>query len=54
MKESAISKKTWEEIEKELYTPKEIEESNHRVALLSKEIKEKQGSVEEASDNLSK
>lgn len=35
---SATSIETWEDLEKELFTPEEIEESNRRVALIEGRI----------------
>ena len=42
MKNSAVSELTWAEVEKELFTPEEIEASNLRVALISEMIKARQ------------
>lgn len=35
---AAVSDTTWEELEKEIYTPEEIAESDQRVAEMSKTI----------------
>lgn len=35
---AAVSSTTWEEFEKEIYTPEEIAESDQRVAEMSKTI----------------
>jgi DNA-binding XRE family transcriptional regulator len=42
MNNSAVSELTWAEVEKELFTPEEIEASNLRVALISEMIKARQ------------
>ncbi len=42
---------TWDELEKELFTPEEIAESDLRVALIGKQIKERQ-ELEKGIDNL--
>lgn len=42
MKNSAVSELTWAEVEKELFTPEEIEASKLRVALISEMIKARQ------------
>ena len=42
MKDSPVSEKTWDEIEKEIFTPEEIEESNKRVAEICKQIRERE------------
>lgn len=42
MKNKAISEVTWEELEKELFTPAEIAASDLRVALISEMIKARQ------------
>ena len=39
MKDSAVSKTTWEELEKELFTPEEIAESDRRVSEICEKIK---------------
>ena len=36
---AAISETTWEELEKEIFTPEEIAESDERVAEMSKAIR---------------
>ena len=41
---SATSIETWEDLEKELFTPEEIEESNRRVALIEEKIKAQEDS----------
>lgn len=38
MTERAVSEKTWEEFERELFTPEEIAESDKRVAEICREI----------------
>ena len=43
MNNKAISEVTWEELEKELFTPEEIAASDLRVALISEMIKARQG-----------
>lgn len=43
MNNSAISKTTWEELEKEIYTPEEIAASDLRVALINEMIKAREG-----------
>ena len=43
MNNKAISEITWEEVEKELFTPEEIEASNLRVALIGEMIKAREG-----------
>ena len=42
MKDSPVSEKTWDEIEKEIFTPEEIAASDLRVALISEMIKARQ------------
>lgn len=55
MKNSAISKVTWEELEKELFTPEEIAVSDLRVALIGEMIKarERQGLTQRDMEKLS-
>ena len=43
MNNSAISEVTWEEVEKELFTPEEIAASDLRVALIGEMIKAREG-----------
>ena len=43
MNNKAIADVTWEEVEKELFTPEEIAASDLRVALISEMIKARQG-----------
>lgn len=42
MKDSPVSEKTWDEIEKEIFTPEEIAESDLRVAEICKMIQERE------------
>ena len=42
MKDSPVSEKTWDEIEKEIFTPEEIAESDRRVAKICKMIQERE------------
>lgn len=35
--------KTWDEVEKELYTPEEIAESDQRVAIIEERVKARNG-----------
>lgn len=55
MKNSAISKVTWEELEKELFTPEEIAVSDLRVTLIGEMIKarERQGLTQRDMEKLS-
>ena len=46
---SAVGR-SWEEVRKELFTPEEIAESNHRVAIIGKKIKAKK--VKKLIDNI--
>lgn len=43
MNNSAISEVTWEDVEKELFTPEEIAASDLRVALIGEMIKAREG-----------
>ena len=40
---SAVSEMTWEELEKEIFTPEEIAESDRRVAEMSEAIRNDEG-----------
>ena len=43
MNNKAVSNITWEEVEKELFTPEEIAASDLRVALINEMIKAREG-----------
>ena len=55
MNNRAISEVTWEDVEKELFTPEEIEASNLRVALINEMIRarEAQGISQRKLEELS-
>lgn len=46
--------KTWDEVEKELYTPEEIAESDRRVAIIGEQIKARDERVGKDTDKMAK